>query len=153
MKRKQFLLLGLIVVLASFLLGCSEKTDIDTEWQESALFVSGGYTMIGKQGRIGFIYDDSNNDRFYPNKEQKYMWHLWGEKEELEGEFKVIATHEDGRESITLLDRHSLGGANNGADQHVPSMMSLPESGLWKLDTYVGDNLFDTVFVKVHEKE
>ncbi|KPB03922.1 hypothetical protein [Bacillus sp. CHD6a] len=151
MKREHFMLLSLIIIFTSFLLGCTKETEID--WKESALFESGGYTMIGEQERIGFIYEDSDSVRFYPNKEQKYMWHLWGEKEELEGKFKVIATHEEDKESITLLDRHTLGGANNGADQHVPSMMSLPESGLWKLDAYVGDNLFGTVFVKVHEKE
>lgn len=46
-----------------------------------------------------------------------------------------------------------LRGANNGADQHAPSLMFLPESGMWKLDAYVNDKLFGSVFVKVHEKE
>ncbi|MGD6780984.1 hypothetical protein ACQCT3_15880 [Sutcliffiella horikoshii] len=93
MKRKHFLLFALTVVFFTSLLGCSKETD--TDWKESAFFESGGYTMIGEQGRIGFIYNDSENDIFYPNKEQKYMWHLWGDKEELEGEFKVTATHEN----------------------------------------------------------
>lgn len=150
MKITYFLLHSLIIVFATSLLGCAKETE--TDWKESALFESGGYTMIGEQGRIGFIYDDSDNDRFYPNKQQKYMWHLWGDKEELEGRFKVTATHENDKKSITLVDR-PLGGANNGADQHSPSMMSLPESGMWKLDAYVDDILFDSVFVKVHEKE
>lgn len=150
MQRKQFVLLNLIVVFTISLLGCSKETD--SEWKESALFESDGYTMIGEQGRIGFIYDDSETDRFYPNKEQKYMWHLWGHKEELEGEFKVTATHVNDKESFTIVDRQ-LGGANNGADQHSPSMMSLPESGMWKLDAQIDDKLFGSVFVKVYKKE
>jgi hypothetical protein len=30
--------------------------------------------------------------------------------------------------------------------------MSLPNNGMWKLDAYMGDNLFGTVFIKVHKK-
>ncbi|WP_010194794.1 hypothetical protein [Bacillus sp. m3-13] len=71
MKRYHFFMLSLFVVFSSILLGCSKQTN--TDWKESALFESGDYTMIGEQGRIGFIFDDSENNKFYPNKEQKYM--------------------------------------------------------------------------------
>lgn len=151
MKITHLIALFLFVVMGSILIGCSNETE--TKWKESALFESGGYTMIGEAGKIGFIYDDNEVTRFYPNKEQKYMWHLWGDKEKLQGDFKVIANHESNVEPITLLDRHTLGGSNNGADQHIPTMMSLPESGMWKLDAYVNDKLHGTVFVKVHEKQ
>ena len=151
MKRTHLFVLSLFAIFGSILFGCSNETE--NKWEESALFESGGYQMIGEKGQIGFIYDDNEVTRFYPNKEQKYMWHLWGDPKELKGEFKVIATHEDNVESITLLDRHTLGGSNNSADQHAPSMMSLPESGMWKLDAYVDDRLHGSVFVKVHEKE
>jgi hypothetical protein len=59
----------LLVVFGFILIGCSNETEIN--WKESALFESGGYSMIGDKGQIGFIYDDEEVTRFYPNKEQK----------------------------------------------------------------------------------
>ncbi|MCM3718055.1 hypothetical protein [Fictibacillus phosphorivorans] len=50
------------------------------------------------------------------------------------------------------MEEAIVGGANNGADAHVPYMMFLPEPGMWKLDAYVDEKLFGTVFVKVHKK-
>lgn len=122
----------------------------EQNWIESPLFDSGDYTMIGEVGRLGFLYEDSQVDRFYPNKNQKYMWHFWGDNKELEGNLKVIGTHENDGEQQTVFEGE-LGGANNGADKHAPSNMSLPKSGMWKLDAYIGGSLFGTVFVKVHE--
>lgn len=107
--------------------------------------------MIGEEGRLGFIYDDGEVLRFYPDKVQKYMWHFWGEEQELEGELKVTATHENDNEEIYVTGGE-LGNAINGADKHIPSNMSLPKSGMWKLDAYIGDKLFGSVYVKVHEK-
>ena len=128
------------------------KTDNHVKkWKESPLFESGSYTMIGEERRLGFIYDDSEHLRFYPNKVQKYMWHFWGDDQEFDGKLKVIATHENDEEQITVVEG-GLGGDNNGADRHAPSNMSLPKSGMWKLDAYIGDKLFGTVFVKVHKK-
>ncbi|WP_139311083.1 hypothetical protein [Paenisporosarcina indica] len=120
---------------------------------ESPLFEAGGYTMIGEEGHVGFIYDNEDDvSRFYPNKKQKYMWHFWGDENKFDGDLRVMGTHESGVEQI-LVYEGGLGGANNGADRHAPSNMSLPEGGMWKLDAYIGDSLFGTVFVKVHEVE
>jgi hypothetical protein len=129
-----------------------KKASDGQDWQESPLFKSGDFTMIGQEGRLGFIYSDREVDRFYPNQTQKYMWHFWGDDQEFDGELKVMATHENGGEPITVLEDLPLGGPNNGADRHVPSNMSLPKSGMWKLDAYIGDKLFGSVYVKVHEK-
>ena len=118
-------------------------------WKESTLFESGSYTMIGEKDKIGFIYDDSEVTRFFPNKEQKYMWHLWGSKDLPGKPFKVIATSQKTDEEVSLVDS-VVGGSNNGADAHIPSMMSLPHSGMWKLNAYVDDKLFGSVYVKVH---
>lgn len=41
------------------------------KWKESPIFESGSYTMIGEEGHLDFIYDDSENLRFFPNKTQK----------------------------------------------------------------------------------
>ena len=115
------------------------------------MFTVNQFQMIGEEGHLGFIYDDTEVTKFYPNKEQKYMWHFWGSDDEFKGELKVIASHKESGAQFTLLENLPLGGPNNGADQHAPSYMSLPKDGLWKLDAYIGEKLFGSVFVTVHE--
>lgn len=80
MLRKISFLLLFVVVLATA--GCTDinekandvsnnhaKTNPRSQnWKESPLFKSNGYTMIGENKRLGFIYDDSEVTRFYPNK-------------------------------------------------------------------------------------
>lgn len=97
--------------------------------------------MIGEEGRLGFIYDDSEVTRLYPNKTQKYMWHFWGSNEDFEGNLKLVATNEDEKTSIIVAEGE-LAGENNGANRHFPSTISLPKSWLWKLDAYIRDELF-----------
>jgi hypothetical protein len=121
------------------------------DWEESPMFQVNDYQMIGEEGRLGFIYDNTESTKFYPDKTQKYMWHFWGNGDELKGELKVMAFHKESGEQITVLEGRPLAGPNNGADQHVPSNMSLPIKGLWKLEAYIGNQLFGTVFVKVYE--
>lgn len=145
----------LILMLGVLLAGCSDDTNQtvkEEKWKESSLFKSGDYTMMGEKGRLGFIYDDSEVLRFYPNKTQKYMWHFWGKDQEFKGKLKVVAKHENGNEQITVLKDIVVAGAHNGADRHIPSNMSLPNSGMWKLDAYFGDKLFGSIYVKVHKK-
>ncbi|MUK87883.1 hypothetical protein GMD78_05655 [Ornithinibacillus sp. L9] len=127
----------------------SEEND-DHNLEISPIFEVASYTMIGEKGRIGFIYDDEDT-RFKPNQEQKYMWHFWGEPEELEGEFKVIGKNIDTGEEVTVFETENLGGPNNGADAHIPSSMSLPSSGVWKLTAFVGGELFGTVVIECRE--
>ncbi|WP_244996473.1 DUF4871 domain-containing protein [Paenibacillus sp. FSL W8-0186] len=144
-----------LILIVVTMTGCMKSADsLNSEsqpWEESPLFQSNGYSMIGEEGRIGFLFDDSDVMRFKPNKVQKYMWHLWGDEQELNGKFKVVASPENGGEPVTVLEDLSLGSANNGADRHIPSQMSLPAKGMWKMDAYVGDSLFGTIFVQVHE--
>jgi hypothetical protein len=144
-----------IIFIAVFLTGCAaeEPKFENMEWQVSPLFKVSSYTMIGQEGRIGFIYDDMEVTRFYPNKEQKYMWHFWGGPEELQGPLKVTGTSKESGEQITVFKAIAVGGANNGADAHNPSQMSLPSPGLWRLDAYIGEKLFGSVVVEVHEQK
>ena len=154
-----------VVVLGFFLImaACDDQTIGKTvtepvtavngaeDWEESPMFQVNDYQMIGEEGRLGFIYDNTEETKFYPDKTQKYMWHFWGNEDELKGELKVIAFHKESGEQVTVLEGRPLAGPNNGADRHVPSNMSLPKKGLWKLEAYIGDQLFGTVFVKVYE--
>jgi hypothetical protein len=43
-------------------------------------------------------------------------------------------------------------GPINGADAHISSNISLPTSGLWKLDAYLGGKLKGSIIVDVKEK-
>ena len=156
----------MLILILSFSLvtiACTnEKTDQKTikhdnvisesaDWKESPMFKVNHYVLIGEEGRLGFIYDDTETTRFYPNKEQKYMWHFWGNDNEFVGNLTVNASHKESGEQLTILKDISLGGPNNEADQHTPTMMSLPKEGLWKLDAYIGEKLFGSVIVKVHK--
>ena len=146
----------IIVSLMSFvfLMGCQTTDDttenieeVDTDHKKpSETFQSGGYTMLGEKDRLGFIV--SENETFKTGQGQKYMWHLWGTQKELDGRFKVLGTHEKG-DKTTVVASNDLGGPNNGADAHTPSIMSLPKKGIWTLSAYVGDELFDTVTIEV----
>ncbi|MDQ0350943.1 hypothetical protein J2R98_000746 [Alkalibacillus filiformis] len=148
MKKTYLLLVSLLLLFSFFLAGCTQEEN----WKESEMFESNGYTMLGIEDRLGFIYDDEVT-RFYAGEANKYMWHFWGDEDEFDvREVTVNATHELNDKTITLIEGQTLGSANNGADKHMPSNMSLPKSGMWKLDAYVGDNLHGSVFVKVYEE-
>ncbi|CDQ18493.1 hypothetical protein BN982_00766 [Halobacillus karajensis] len=138
-----------LILLLFGLVGCSDK-----EWEESGQFKSGPYQMIGEEGRLGIIYSGGEFTKFYPDRQQKYMWHFWGEEEELEGDLKVIGTSEEtGREVVVLEDVPIAVKEHNGADASAPTLMSLPKSGMWKLEAYIDDTLHGSVYVHVHEEE
>ena len=140
-----------IIFCAIILAACTEKTEKLHDWQESEFFKSGVYTMIGVEGRVGFIYDKETLP-FTKGEPNKYMWHFWGDEEQLKGTFKVVGTHENSNEELIIVQPQKLAGPNNGADYHMPSSMELPESGMWKLDTYFDDKLFESIYVHVEEK-
>ncbi|MEK4699364.1 hypothetical protein MKX47_07170 [Solibacillus sp. FSL R7-0668] len=148
--------LGIFIFSSILLLGisgCDDAVDDKNEiWEQSPVFESGGYTMIGEEGRLGFIYDESEVMKFYPNKTQKYMWHFWGDEQELDGKFTVMATNQDDGEQVPLLTVDHLSGPNNGADRHIPSHLTLPKEGMWKLDAYIEEKLFGTIYVEVHKE-
>ena len=160
-KKYVTLIISCIILLVIF--GCNsvveEKADALTKiehkeerWKQSPLFEAGGYTMIGEEGRLGFIYDDSEVLKFYPNKTQKYMWHFWGDEEELDGRFKVIATNQDDGEQVLLTETVHLTGPINEADSSHHTHMSLPKIGMWKMDAYIDDKLFGTIYVEAHKE-
>lgn len=157
-ELKRILLLTLLLFLI-VIGGCHEKEspkaiskvnkNVETsyKWEKSNVFESNGYEMLGKKDKIGIIY--SKESIFEVNKPKKYMWHFWGKEDEFSGELKVIATHEQEKQEIILLEGRPLAGSNNGATQHVPSNFSLPKKGMWKLDAYIGDKLFGSIIVEV----
>jgi len=142
-------------VLLLFLTACQTQSKPENDdWVVSSLFKSDSFTMIGKEGKLGFIYDDSEVVKFYPNQTQKYMWHFWGESRELQGKLlKVMGTSKDSGKQIKVFEAAALAEPLNGADAHHPSNMTLPSTGLWRLDAYVGDEFYGNVVVKVNEAQ
>lgn len=143
------------------LTGCEEISGESDEsaaeelnWEQSPLFEANGYSMIGEEGAAGFIYEDSEVVRFYPNKIQKYMWHFWGSEEDITGEFLVIGTHEETQEQIEVVPEGrdiSRLAPNNGEPYRIPRHMTLPKKGMWKLEAKFDDKVVGTVYVEVHD--
>jgi hypothetical protein len=154
---KKVIVLIVVVFICSVTSGCREQ-NIDI--QASPTFKSGIYTLQGTEGKIGILAPGD----FISNKPNKYMWHFWGAKEELaRTPFKVEAIDlKTGIKHQVLIEgmgtpskkfvweyNYGLGGPNNGADAHLPSGLELPNPGKWKLDAYLGGELFGSVVVNV----
>lgn len=139
-----------IILLFLFLTGCAtqeeyqEKTQ--TDWKVSPTFQSGGYEMRGIPGRLAII-----ETPFVAGQSQKYMWHFWGSLDEVTGKLTILAEHQDSGKKMPLLQKVYIVPAkpNNGADNHLPTLMSLPSKGLWKLDVYIDERPFDSIIVNV----
>ncbi|MFD0959698.1 DUF4871 domain-containing protein [Paenibacillus chungangensis] len=119
----------------------------EPSWEPSTAFVSGSYEMTGIEGAVGFI-----DAGFIAGQANKYMWHFWGEDALLDGKVVVKAVKQGEEELIEVFRAESLGGANNGADRHMPSSMSLPEPGIWRLLPYIDGKLIDTIVIEVKAK-
>ncbi|KAB2336342.1 DUF4871 domain-containing protein [Cytobacillus depressus] len=170
----------LCLFLIGMLVGCSEKTETvkKEDWEVSPTFnipvtfgdgIKGEYVLVGEEGRIGFLVGSGKEgvaeaQPIIAGKGNKYMWHFWGEKEEFEGNLKVVGINEKGEEHKVLIRNAGTPNSekvweypevaispNNGADTHVPSNMEFPTEGLWKLNVYIGDKLFGEIIVNVEE--
>lgn len=136
-----------------------ESNNVKSTQEASPEFTSDNVVLQGTSGRIGII-----NPGFVAGKTNKYMWHFWGTKEELSTmNFKVEAINiKTGEKSKALVKGAgteytktvwqydtTLAGPNNGASAHLPSTMMLPISGVWRLDAYINNRLFDSITVVV----
>ncbi|MEI3613219.1 DUF4871 domain-containing protein [Pseudogracilibacillus sp. SO30301A] len=160
MKKTLFIVIVFLVVISS--IGCSKKTINKTEenWEESPTLVrevvvtDDGQTedsvfRIGDNGKLGI----GQYGPFIAGESQKHMWHFWGEQEILTQPFTVIGINKETDEEITVFENSASNSLapNNGADHHIPSMMMLPNAGLWKLKVYFGEELFGNVIVNVED--
>lgn len=159
MKRLLFSLITIVVLALS---GCESEEAL----KPSPTFISEDKTMIGIEGNIGIL-----GSGFIAKTPGKYMWHFWGKEEELsQSPFRVEAINVKTNKKVKTLilraatpqnelvweyDTSGMGGVwgrNNGADGHLPTNMVLPESGIWKLNAYLGDKLKGTIIVDVMER-
>lgn len=116
----------------------------DASWEIGPTFKSGAYELRGAKGRLGFI-----DAGFAAGKPNKYMWHFWGGEEELDGVLKIEAVRKGSNRIEPVFAAERLGSPLNGADAAIPSMMTLPEPGMWRLMAFVDGALLGSVVVNV----
>lgn len=116
----------------------------DAPWEVSPMFKSGTYDLRGVKDRLGFI-----DPGFIAGKPNKYMWHFWGGAEELTGALKIEAVRRGSNRVESVFAAERLGAALNGADAVIPSSMTLPEPGMWRLMAFVDGKLQGSVVVEV----
>lgn len=176
--KKGVIMRNIILIVISFVflgttVGC-ESIEKKESWTVCSTFTlpvtfgdgtEGEYLLIGKEGKVGFLVGSGKKGEavalpMIANKVNKYMWHFWGDKNTLSGDFKVVGIDEKGKEHRVLIVGNdkvwgyaSDGSISpiNGADSHYPANMVFPTSGLWKLAIYFNEKLFDEIVIKVED--
>jgi hypothetical protein len=127
-------------------------------WEPSRTFQHGTYLLRGEEGRLGIL----NTDLLRVGAPNKYMWFFWGENaletQQLFGkDVTITGTKQGDKESIIVFEG-SLAipntnvvplTPNNEQAAQVPTSMSLPSEGNWRLDAEVDGVHFGSVFVEV----
>lgn len=116
----------------------------EPSWDISSTFESGSYVMRGVRGKVGLI-----DQSFKAGSPQKIMWHFWGADQALDGPFEVKAVKQGEERIIDLFSASGLGQSLNGADRSLPSLLTLPEPGRWRLLPYIDGKLMESIVVEV----
>ncbi|RKD21049.1 hypothetical protein BEP19_15330 [Ammoniphilus oxalaticus] len=143
-------LLTSLFALVLLLTGCvnQDKPPADEiVWEESPTFQSNGVVMRGIPDRLAII-----DTPLKAGEEQDFSWHFWGHLDEVTGKLTVMAEQQDVKKTVVLIQKVYIlpAAPSNGADNHFPSMLSLPSPGLWKISVYIKDRYFDSIFVEVN---
>ncbi|MGG3943705.1 DUF4871 domain-containing protein [Peribacillus psychrosaccharolyticus] len=167
-KSKYMILAALMLVVLS---ACSSNKTIEEEENSKPEVSStfsipvtfeeegkkGEYILVGEKEKLAFQIDSRAEDEtiesiesspIVANKPDKYMWYLWGENLSSKP-FKVIGINTDTKQEVVIFNDKVLGSELNGADAHTPSTMEFPTAGIWNLDAYVGEELFENIVVEV----
>lgn len=162
MKYISFFLLSLFLVT-----GCSKNagTESTQNFKESPTFsvpvtfadgTKGEYILIGQKGKAAFQIGSGPKGKseimpIVEDKNNKYMWYLWGNDKELNGELKVKGIHESGHKETIFTASNVTAQEFNSADGSMPSMMEFSKAGKWKLDVYIGNEKIGTVIIDVEK--
>lgn len=111
----------------------------EPDWELSPTFGWNTYKLVGVPDKIGFI-----NHAFIAGQSNKYMWFFLNSFEKGEGEFEVKAVKQGSHELLSIFRYQSI-----GALTQLPSMMELPEPGLWRLLTFIDGRLMESIVVEV----
>lgn len=141
------------------------------EWEVSPTFnipvtfgdgTKGEYILIGKEGKFGFL---TGGQPIITGKSNKYMWFFWGstleETQQLFGKkMEIRGVSKQTGEEISVY-KGGIGIPNPNVEPPIQdndkvakgvTMMSLPSTGLWRLDAYIEEKLFGSVVAQVHDK-
>ncbi|MVO98036.1 DUF4871 domain-containing protein [Paenibacillus lutrae] len=115
----------------------------EPSWEISPVFPYEMYTLRGKKGELGFI-----DAPFIAGRSQKYMWHLWNKGEAI-GNFQVKAVKQGETKIYDIFTTDSPGEASSDRVHRIPSLMKLPEPGVWRLLPYADGQMVDSIVVEV----
>ncbi|MFJ8513319.1 DUF4871 domain-containing protein [Lysinibacillus xylanilyticus] len=170
MRNKMIMLISILFLMT--LVGCNNIDKKETREVSSTFSLpitlgdgtEGEYLLIGEEGKVGFLVGSGKKgevveEKIIANKANKYMWHFWGDKDSISGDFKVVGIDKEGKEHPVLVSggdtvwqySNTSISPNNGADSHIPSYMVFPTSGLWKLEIYFNEKLFGEIVINVEE--
>ena len=126
-----------------------QTSDFETiNWERKAEEF-GDRGLIGNENKSGVI--GANMPSL---SGQKWMWHLFGIDNRNSLKLTVVGFHKETKTVHQILTNNwttDLGGANNGADAHAPSSVTIPESGEWAMLLYVDGKLFDSLVYEINE--
>ncbi|MCG7346186.1 hypothetical protein MHZ92_18930 [Sporosarcina sp. ACRSL] len=118
------------------------------DWENKA--VTFNRNIIGNENKSGVI--GANMPSI--TTKQKWMWHLWGIENPATTNLTVVGFHRDTGTVHPILTTGwttGLGGANNGADAHIPSNVQIPQAGEWAILLYTDGELFDVLIYEINE--
>ncbi|HEU4964868.1 MAG TPA: DUF4871 domain-containing protein [Bacilli bacterium] len=124
-------------------------TETAPAWEVSPLFDLESpdlqaYQVRGLANKVAIRGDDTLS----AGQHEKYLWFFWGD-DVLDREMKVMAVRQGTTDPIELIPPTRLTSPLYGADATLPSTLTLPSAGLWRLDAYLGDELFGSIVVSV----
>ncbi|ETT81064.1 hypothetical protein MKZ08_15435 [Viridibacillus sp. FSL R5-0477] len=114
MRNKMIMLISLLFLMT--LVGCN-NTDTNETREVSPTFslpvtfgdgTKGEFLLIGEEGKVGFLVGSGKKgeaveEKIIANKVNKDMWHFWGDKDSISGDFKVVGTDKEGKEHPVLV--------------------------------------------------
>ena len=121
-----------------------------TKWKECRRFEYKGQAMVGEKGKIGLSRGAST--RFIRNQRDEYTWHLWDEWKVFDDRFKIVGTHPMHKDGITLFEGIPRDISAKNAVRRVATIMTFPESGVWKVDLFIWNTRSGTIYIKVVDK-
>lgn len=120
-------------------------------WVVSPAFQAGKHVLYGNEGRFGMIRRNGpGDDLFRANRGGLYQLFFWGDEKELQGKYRLMATHKETGERRQLYEWPiQPGGSETGSTAQSGGKFGLNRPGLWALEVYVNDKLFDRIVVDV----
>lgn len=137
-------------IIVLFLIGCSKHLDQASnqengDWIISPTFNIGEHKIRGENLKFGIV-----DSPITAKKQIGIHWLLWGEQDELvRKSFKLTAVKEHSTKELLLLNDYAIAYGDNGAVAQVPSLITFPTEGVWKITSYLDDRKFSTIYINV----